>query len=620
VILPIVSWITLSPLARQEALVDDKLNEIIAPLDQNQICHSSSVLERIAFLSQTLKQIQDNHPGEGAVERVDFVMKRHLLALTDAIGDEVHYTADRVLVTMDQCKTTAEAMHTSSSDAASIVEELKRDMESAASNVDLVTQAAIKLAHSSGEISRQVNAAAAATSQTGQSASAVIDVLNEMTEAVRDIGTISTLINDIAAQTNLLALNATIEAARAGEAGKGFAVVAGEVKNLANQTVKATDEIENRLRLAQQISERVSQSVNEIITAVRDVDRMTVVVAASVSEQESATHEIGQSAENMADKVNNVSRSIDNIAEVYQRLYDMSESTSTAVAASTEDMGTLRSRLEMIIKLSTNSNVDYKGKVPIGITTWVEQHGKRGPRYVINNFDTESGKCRLEDPAGLTSGSKLILPMVGPCVVEQISNSGEARLSLPPSADLGLYRTSYAADTIFIHLVKDTADTISGIFSEAVDRGEITLDALMDVDYRPITGSNPPQFVTQYVNFTDKVLTSIQDAVVEADPQVIFCAACDVNGYIPTHNSKYNNPQRPGDATWNATNCRNRRIFNDRVGLKAGQNTQPILFQSYLRDMGGGNMVLMQDATAPIMVKGRHWGGLRVGYTPLKAD
>jgi methyl-accepting chemotaxis protein len=99
------------------------------------------------------------------------------------------------------------------------------------------------------------------------------------------------------------------------------------------------------------------------------------------------------------------------------------------------------------------------------------------------------------------------------------------------------------------------------------------------------------------------------------DPRIVFCAALDRNGYLPTHNRVYSKPQGD-DPVWNAANCRNHRIFNDRTGLGAGRNTRPFLLQTYRRDMGGGNFVLMKDVSAPIVVKGRHWGGFRVGFKP----
>ena len=97
------------------------------------------------------------------------------------------------------------------------------------------------------------------------------------------------------------------------------------------------------------------------------------------------------------------------------------------------------------------------------------------------------------------------------------------------------------------------------------------------------------------------------------DKRIAFCAAVDRNGYLPTHNAIYSQPQG-SDPVWNAANCRNRRIFNDRTGLSAGRSTRPFLLQTYRRDMGGGQFALMKDCSAPITVNGRHWGGLRVAY------
>jgi methyl-accepting chemotaxis protein len=103
--------------------------------------------------------------------------------------------------------------------------------------------------------------------------------------------------------------------------------------------------------------------------------------------------------------------------------------------------------------------------------------------------------------------------------------------------------------------------------------------------------------------------------VLDLDPRIVFCAAVDRNGYLPTHNRKFSHPQTD-DPVWNAAHCRNRRIFDDRVGLKAGRSTAPFLLQVYRRDMGGGQSVLMKDLSAPITVGGRHWGGLRLAYRP----
>lgn len=169
------------------------------------------------------------------------------------------------------------------------------------------------------------------------------------------------------------------------------------------------------------------------------------------------------------------------------------------------------------------------------------------------------------------------------------------------------------ADTPFIEAVKAQAGRVGALFESAVASGEISMNDLFDTDYREVEGSNPRQVLTRFTAFTDRVLPPIQEPVLEMDPRVTFCAAVDRNGYLPTHNRIYSHPQGP-DPVWNVSNCRNRRIFDDRTGLSAGRNTKPFLVQTYRRDMGGGQFALMKDCSAPILVNGKHWGGLRLAY------
>ncbi|MEI5997804.1 methyl-accepting chemotaxis protein [Paraburkholderia bengalensis] len=169
------------------------------------------------------------------------------------------------------------------------------------------------------------------------------------------------------------------------------------------------------------------------------------------------------------------------------------------------------------------------------------------------------------------------------------------------------------ADTRFIDAVEQAAAKVGKLFEAAVSRGELSMNDLFDDRYVPVPGTNPQQFVTRFTEFTDRILPSVQEPLLGLDPRVAFCAAVDVRGYLPTHNLKFSQPQRD-DPVWNAANCRNRRLFNDRTGLAAGTSTKRFLLQTYRRDMGGGAYALMKDASAPIFVHGKHWGGLRIGY------
>ena len=169
------------------------------------------------------------------------------------------------------------------------------------------------------------------------------------------------------------------------------------------------------------------------------------------------------------------------------------------------------------------------------------------------------------------------------------------------------------SDTPLIRVVVDTAKRIMTAFEDAIARGEIGLDQLMDENCREIRGTDPKQYMTDYVEFTDHILPEIQDPIQKFDPRIVFCVAWAKGGYLPTHNPNYRLPQGK-DPVWNNANCRNRRLFNDRAVKKVAANTKSFLLQTYRRDMGGGNFVLMKDLSSPIYVRGRHWGAFRMGF------
>lgn len=168
-------------------------------------------------------------------------------------------------------------------------------------------------------------------------------------------------------------------------------------------------------------------------------------------------------------------------------------------------------------------------------------------------------------------------------------------------------------DTPYIEAARQTAAEISQLLEQAIAQGAISLPDLFDENYRPIAGTNPAQHLTRFVDLADRLFPAVQERMLEALPKVVYCIAVDRNGYVATHNRKYCHPQR-GDLAWDTANSRYRRVFNDRTGLASARNTRPFLLQTYRRDMGGGNFVVMKEAAAPIVVHRRHWGGLRLAF------
>ncbi len=169
-------------------------------------------------------------------------------------------------------------------------------------------------------------------------------------------------------------------------------------------------------------------------------------------------------------------------------------------------------------------------------------------------------------------------------------------------------------DTPYIRAAQQAAAQIAGLLEEALRGGAISLPDLFDDQYRPVPGSEPAQHLTRYTSLADRLFPAVQEERLRLSDKVVFCIAVDRNGYVACHNKQYNHPQRSGDVVWNTAHSRNRRIFNDRTGLASARNQRPFLLQSYRRDMGGGNFVVMKEAAAPITVNGRHWGGLRLAF------
>ncbi|MFQ5626395.1 MAG: methyl-accepting chemotaxis protein, partial [Methyloligellaceae bacterium] len=178
---------------------------------------------------------------------------------------------------------------------------------------------------------------------------------------------------------------------------------------------------------------------------------------------------------------------------------------------------------------------------------------------------------------------------------------------------LGVAQSIETSDTCIVGYASQAVKQINAAFEEGIAKGEITEQALFDRTYDPIEGTDPEQFMTPYTAFTDKVLPAIQEAIRAKSDRIAYCVATDEKCYVPTHNLDVSQPQG-SDPVWNAAHCRNRRFFTSASVHRAIQNTEPLILQTYQRDMGGGNLVFMKEISAPILVNGRHWGALRTGY------
>lgn len=367
-------------------------------------------------------------------------------------------------------------------------------------------------------------------SKARQDAQTASDVMAELQEKSRRIHTITEVINEIAATTNLLALNAAIEAARAGEHGRGFAVVAGEVRQLAQRTKSATDDIGHMVR---EISEQAELA-----------------------------------AEGMGALTSNVMEAAQNVEKVHRYLSNIEQSAGDSLK-----------EIEEIAQASREH-----------VTT---------TRQIANSIsDIRDGMRATENELPVASRSAMV-------VAERAETLFDAAAQCNAATSHDQIRDA----------AQKAARDVAAVFEQAIASAEISEQALFDRSYKPIPNTNPLKHSTAFDAFTDKVLPAIQEKILEAMPQLAYAGAVDNNGYFPTHNLKYSQPLT-GDYETDLVNNRTKRIFNDRTGSRCGSNTKPFLLQTYKRDTGE----VMHDLSVPIYVRGKHWGGFRIGYRSSTAQ
>lgn len=413
---------------------------------------------------------------------------------------------------------------------------------------------------------------------------ALKDGADKMAEANKSITTLVSALTTTSDQA-LKDVQSSVALVRSGaESSKGVAEwvhALGARTDALSDTVKAVKA--NNIQIAGIATQVNTLAINAKIEAARagEAGRGFAVVADAINElsskTSSAARQISDNIESLSGWINTLGTEAGQVSADATRVLIQSEETDAAL-----------SRMEETIReehAQTQEIADCADRVG---------HSMRALRPAVEQIDATVRTTSAGIDEAHARTHKLIDR--SEAMVQSIGALGGTTLDAP-----------------FIAKVRETAQAISNALDDAIGSGQITVQALFDRTYTPIPGSDPPQVLSRATAFLDKLLPGFQEPVLKFDPGVVFCAAVDRQGYLPTHNVKFSHPQGD-DPVWNAAHCRNRRIFDDRVGLKAGRSTAPFLLQVYRRDMGGGDFRTMKDLSAPIYAQGRHWGGLRLAY------
>lgn len=284
-----------------------------------------------------------------AEERAAAERKKAMLDMADRFEASVMGVVKNVSSQATEMQATARSMSEIAQQTSRQATAVAAASTEATSNVETVASATEELSASTGEIGNRVTEAAQVSQKAADESARTNAMVQNLSVSAQKIGDVVNLINAIAAQTNLLALNATIEAARAGDAGKGFAVVAGEVKNLASQTAKATEEIGAQINAVQSETNNAVVAIKTISEIIDQVRGISSNIASAVEEQGAATREIARNVQQAAQGTHDVSSNISLVTQASTQTGAAAEQVLSAAGELAQNAESLKHEVETFL-------------------------------------------------------------------------------------------------------------------------------------------------------------------------------------------------------------------------------------------------------------------------------
>lgn len=291
------------------ALTQNKLDVPVPYIKQS--TEIGSMARKVeVFKNNAIEKVELEKKQQENEKRMQAEKKKAMQDLANNFENRVQGIINEVISTVTGLKSTSQEMSSAIDNANNKASTVAQTAEATSHNVNSVASSVEEMSATVREVANQITHSTQSVKEAVQAKDRANQVSETLEQAATKIGEIVELILAIAGQINLLALNATIESARAGEAGKGFAVVANEVKSLANQTTKATDDISNQVVNIQSVSKQVIQSLATINDAIHEVDELSSSISESIRQQTAATNEIAQNMVSAAQRTTQISTDI----------------------------------------------------------------------------------------------------------------------------------------------------------------------------------------------------------------------------------------------------------------------------------------------------------------------
>lgn len=372
-----------------------------------------------------------------------------------------------------------------------------------------------------------------------------------------------------------------------------------EARSEIDRMIEAVNDSEQRMQALSTAIENVGGIINVIYTIAKQTNLLALnatIEAARAGEAGRGFSVVASEVKALASSTSEATTKIEETLEEIKSGFELLRSTSKLTSETAQNVGEKTNTFGTIMDTVSTAmdTIDRKTGIinqQMNVVTEVCEEFVTISQGVSENMEVASDK--------LKGCSK---------TMRRVADEGDAMVLITATSGRNV------AEAEIIEKAGFAAQRASEIIEAGLSKGQVTMDELFDRDHQPIPNTNPPQHIAQYSGFIDEHIQPVIEEIIASHERIAWSAVVDETAYLSTNALAVSKPQGD-DPVWNTANCRNHRYFPDRAAKRAGVNQEPLLLQTYRRDMGGGKFVPMKDISAPIFVKGRHWGGFRIGYT-----
>ena len=408
--------------------------------------------DEIGHMARAVDVFRDNAIERNRLQQVNQADRDRELqkqSYLDELVISFRKVAEGAVLTVEQ---QSNAMQSSSKSLATVASNASQEASSAdqatqqaSRNVESVAAATEQLTASIQEITQRAHEASKIVSETTETTAETDREVSALAEATGRIGTVVELIRDIAEQTNLLALNATIEAARAGEMGKGFTVVANEVKSLANQTAKATEEIGNQIAAVQKQTSGAATAIRTVSERVNQISEVTRGIASAVEQQQAATREIAVSIQSVSDGTGLVASNVQMVNTAIDQTAQEAESLNSSSETLSGTMESLAKSVETFL-IEVEQDVTDRRRALRHKMSQVVVINANGSRTNSEIHDVSCGGALITAVDGVEVGTVLFIEMADGRTVEcKVVRETDGRLGVAFATDIADIESLLAA-------------------------------------------------------------------------------------------------------------------------------------------------------------------------------